>query len=155
MKNNTQSRVYKSKPVGRSPPASSLSVSHSMKSNKSAGTKPELALSKLLRKKVTKNTTRGNPDFKFPKAKIAVFVDGCFWHRCPVHARNLPKTHRSYWRRKFERNMEKDWISRKNLRDSGWTVVRVWEHEIRSNPLAVAKRIRRLVSASSEGAQSL
>lgn len=67
------------------------------------------------------------PDIVFTKARLAVFVDGCFWHRCPVHGR-LPKSNRGYWVPKFERNLERDRRNNEDLAASGWIVLRFFEH---------------------------
>lgn len=92
----------------------SESISKSMKSNKSSGTKPELTLAKILRKKLYRNTLPGNPDFIYPKNKLAVFVQGCFWHRCPRCRLSLPKTNQIFWKKKFEMNVERDKKMQKN-----------------------------------------
>jgi DNA mismatch endonuclease (patch repair protein) len=68
------------------------------------------------------------PDLVFGPAKVAVFVDGCFWHGCPDHA-SWPKTNSGWWRDKIERNRRRDEVLRSRLVDAGWVVVRVWEHE--------------------------
>lgn len=67
-------------------------------------------------------------DIVFPREKVAVFVDGCFWHCCPEHGTD-PATNSSYWRAKLSSNVERDRRQTKALEDDGWTVVRVWEHE--------------------------
>jgi DNA mismatch endonuclease, patch repair protein len=72
----------------------------------------------------------GNPDFSFPKYRLAVFVDGCFWHGCPKHFRK-PNDNRKYWREKILRNQKRDQFVTKTLRRSGWRVLRIWEHELK------------------------
>ena len=64
----------------------------------------------------------------FPRARIAVFVDGCFWHRCPIH-QSTPKTNTDWWAQKLATNVRRDRDTDLRLREAGWTVVRVWEHE--------------------------
>jgi DNA mismatch endonuclease (patch repair protein) len=64
----------------------------------------------------------------FTKARVAVFVDGCFWHSCPEHG-NLPRANREWWRTKLEINVARDRRNDRDLADAGWHVVRVWEHE--------------------------
>jgi DNA mismatch endonuclease (patch repair protein) len=91
----------------------------------------------------------GNPDFTFPKEKLAVFVDGCFWHGCSIHG-NKPKSNRDYWERKLSRNRKRDRRVTRELRKSGWRVIRVWEHSLNDTSKVVA-RIRRAL----ETAQSL
>lgn len=134
-------RMYVSRPVGPSPASASKSVSRSMRSNRGSGTKPELVLAKLLRRKVVHSTLPGSPDFVYRGAKLAVFVHGCFWHRCPIHARALPRTNTEFWRRKFERNVERDKLNRQELKRMGWNVMEVWEHEVKENPVGVKQRI--------------
>ncbi|WP_315093604.1 very short patch repair endonuclease [uncultured Cellulomonas sp.] len=70
---------------------------------------------------------RRRADVLLPKARIAVFVDGCFWHACPLHATS-PTTNGDWWRAKLERNVERDRETDAYLVDSGWTVLRYWEH---------------------------
>ncbi|MGH8906961.1 MAG: very short patch repair endonuclease [Egibacteraceae bacterium] len=71
---------------------------------------------------------RVRPDLVFTRARVAVFVDGCFWHCCPQHGRR-PIEHRSYWDAKLARNRDRDQQVNRALQEAGWTVVRVWEHE--------------------------
>jgi DNA mismatch endonuclease (patch repair protein) len=121
-------------------------VSKAMKANRGSGTKPELVLSKLLRKRLVFSELPGRPDFVYPRARLAVFVHGCWWHRCPIDNLPLPKRHRSYWKRKFERNVERDRLNREELESIGWRVVEIWEHEIKENPEKAANRIRAIIS---------
>lgn len=134
-------RNYKSPGVGKSPKSTSIGVSRSMKSNRSSGTKPEQILSKLLRKKIHKNSLPGSPDFVYPRKKIAVFVHGCFWHRCPECNFGLPKSNRDFWSRKFRRNIERDELVKKELKAMGWRVIEIWEHELSKDPMKVAETI--------------
>jgi len=73
----------------------------------------------------------GTPDFVFPKAKVVVFVDGCFWHGCP-QCGHLPRTRSSFWRAKIERNQQRDKASTKRLRKSGYVVLRFWECQLKA-----------------------
>jgi DNA mismatch endonuclease, patch repair protein len=134
-------------PVGKSPKASSSSVSKSMRSNRASGTSPELTLSRLLRRKLLSNSLPGRPDIVYGRSKVAVFVQGCFWHRCPICDLPLPKTNPDFWRRKFERNVERDKINREELRSQGWAVIEVWEHQVRDDPRQAAELVRSLVGA--------
>ena len=85
----------------------------------------------------------GRPDFVFRRERVAIFVDGCFWHGCPRHART-PKSHRGYWQRKLLRNKARDRSVRRALRQQGWKVLRVWECELAMRHWArVARRIMR------------
>lgn len=88
----------------------------------------------------------GSPDIVFPGAKVAVFVDGCFWHGCPEHG-TMPKTRTEFWRAKIERNRERDAEVDAKLRDLGWLPVRVWEHEIRRELEEVVGRIAAVIEA--------
>jgi DNA mismatch endonuclease (patch repair protein) len=112
-----------------------------MKGNRSSGTRPELLLAKLLRKKIIKNNLPGTPDFIFKRKKTAVFLHGCFWHRCPQCAFNLPKRNRAFWARKFEQNVERDILVKQELESMGWRVVQVWEHELKQDPMKVKEMI--------------
>ena len=71
---------------------------------------------------------RRRVDIAFTRLKVAVFVDGCFWHRCPLHG-NLPTHNAEWWLSKLERTFERDRESDDQLREAGWSVVRVWDHE--------------------------
>lgn len=76
----------------------------------------------------------GKPDFVFPRLKIAIFVDGCFWHGCPKHCR-MPSSNVGYWNSKIEKNKARDKKITKILKIKGWKVIRIWEHEIKSGKL--------------------
>ena len=80
-------------------------------------------------KKQPKHVT-GRPDFYFPKIKLAIFVDGCFWHACPRCGR-LPKTRRAFWSRKIEGNRKRDNRVRQQLREQGISTMRIWEHDLK------------------------
>lgn len=82
-------------------------------------------------------------DIVFPRSRVAVFVDGCFWHGCPLHA-SWPKSNAEFWRQKIENNRSRDQDTDSRLKADGWLVVRVWEHE---DPDGAAKRIATLVEA--------
>ena len=140
-----KSRSYRSEPVGPSPPPTSRAVSRVMKSNRASGTGLEVIMSRALRKKIMRNNLPGHPDFAYRREKVAVFVHGCFWHRCPVHAKGLPKTHASFWRRKFKRNVERDRLIKTELEGMGWCVLIVWEHELKETPQACAIRVKAAV----------
>ena len=81
----------------------------------------------------------GKPDFDFRRERLAVFVDGCFWHGCPRHLR-MPQDNRPYWKRKIARNIHRDRETTRRLKKAGWQVLRVWEYALRS-PESVAGRI--------------
>ncbi len=88
----------------------------------------------------------GKPDFAFPKQKLAVFVDGCFWHGCPK-CYTRPKTNRPFWDKKREDNMARDRRVTRELRQRGWKVIRIWEHALKKSPHACLARIRRALSS--------
>lgn len=73
----------------------------------------------------------GTPDFYFPRERVAVFVDGCFWHGCPRHG-TVPVTRRTFWKSKIDRNRRRDILVARTLRRRRVSVVRVWEHELRA-----------------------
>lgn len=94
----------------------------------------EVALAKLLRQHRITGWQRnqpvfGKPDFIFAKFRVAVFVDGCFWHSCPKHA-TRPQSNRGYWHRKLLANKKRDRLVTLKLRRAGWKVVRIWQHEL-------------------------
>jgi DNA mismatch endonuclease (patch repair protein) len=107
-----------------------------MKSNTGRDTKPELRLRKVLhamglRYYVNKRplgSVRRTADLVFPRIRVAVFVDGCFWHGCPQH-HTVAKTNAGYWAQKVEGNRQRDADTDGRLAAAGWTTVRVWEHE--------------------------
>ena len=119
-----------------------------MRGNRKRDTRPELLLRRAvhrfgLRYRVATRPLPNRPwtaDLVFPSARVAVFVDGCFWHGCPEHYAE-PRTNTGYWAPKIARNRERDEVVTRELCDAGWTVVRVWEHE------DVAVATERVVSA--------
>ena len=88
----------------------------------------------------------GKPDFLFAQKKLAIFVDGCFWHGCPKHYRR-PNTSQKYWDVKVARNMARDKRNRATLRREGWQVIRFWEHEVVASPTACALKVKASLSA--------
>ena len=82
----------------------------------------------------------GRPDIVFIKKKIAIFIDGCFWHKCPVCFQE-PETRKEFWMKKIQSNIDRDNKVRGLLKKEGWTVVRIWEHEIRKEPEKAARKI--------------
>jgi len=104
-----------------------------MRGNRGKNTAPELTLRRLLREagypgyRLHWKKAPGHPDIAYPGRKVAIFVNGCFWHRCPHCQPAEPKSHSEFWQRKFELNRERDARKRRELEDAGWTVVTVWE----------------------------
>jgi DNA mismatch endonuclease, patch repair protein len=89
------------------------------------------------------STLFGKPDFVFPQLRIAVFVDGCFWHGCPLHA-TQPKQNAVFWREKIARNQARDRLVNRTLRKAGWRVLRIWEHALaRKNQPRLLRRLQR------------
>ena len=96
-----------------------------------------------------KDSITGKPDVVFHAEGIAVFVDGCFWHGCPKCNRKLPETNQGYWISKIERNVERDKKNVAVLSESGWLVIRIWEHELRNDAdrAKVRARLREAIIA--------
>ncbi len=110
----------------------------------------ELALAMLMRRHGITGWRRnrsvfGKPDFVFLKLKLAVFVDGCFWHGCPKHA-TKPKKNWAFWRRKLSANRQRDLTVNRTLRKVGWRVVRIWECDLARRPGVCLRRIQRALS---------
>ena len=114
-------------------------------------TAPELELRRALhavgaRFRLQRKLAKGcTPDIVLPGRRLAVFVDGCFWHGCPTHGRKAPWTgpNARLWEDKMRRNRERDICSSTTARDLGWRVIRVWECEVRSDAVEVARHVLR------------
>lgn len=119
-----------------------------MQAVKGKGTKPERRLWAMLAGmgikgwKKNVNTITGKPDVAFTSQHIVVFIDGCFWHGCPYCRRKLPETNREYWERKIKRNIELAQLHNEQLQQDGWTVIRIWEHEMADIATVRAKILR-------------
>lgn len=126
-----------------------------MKGNVRAGTKPELRLRQLLRDagypgyRLHWKQAPGTPDIAYPGRKVAIFVNGCFWHRCPHCTPASPKSHSAFWEAKFERNQERDARKIRQLEAADWHVVTVWECRLRQAPDAELSRIVTLLNKDS------
>jgi DNA mismatch endonuclease, patch repair protein len=83
----------------------------------------------------------GKPDIVFSEKRLAIFIDGCFWHGCPKCYRR-PQSNQSYWDAKVAKNIQRDKANRVQLRRLGWTVLRFWEHDFKVSPNNAAERIR-------------
>lgn len=135
------------------PQPTSDAVSKRMRANARRDTKPETALRSALHRlglrfrkdlplKLGDRVVR--PDVVFTRVRLAVFLDGCFWHRCPEHG-NVPRANGSYWGPKLERNVARDRAVDDALAAAGWRVLRAWEHEdIEDVAAAVAAQLRLL-----------
>ncbi|MCR8908498.1 MULTISPECIES: very short patch repair endonuclease [Atopobiaceae] len=114
------------------PAASSEATRHVMQANRSKNTGPELKVRAALREAGLTGyrlhwKIPGRPDVCFPGRRVAILINGCFWHRCPFCSPSRPKTHAEFWEAKFERNRARDARVRAELVAEGWTVVVVWE----------------------------
>lgn len=111
-------------------------------------TRPELTLRRELHRQGLRyrvcypvpGAPRRSIDIAFPGKRVAVFVDGCFWHACPVHSVQS-KSNSAFWDGKLQRNVERDMETSAILHDRGWTVVRVWEHDLREVPSHSVQRV--------------
>lgn len=129
--------------------AASEAIRRTMLGNGPRDTEPELRLRRLLHRRGLRYRVATRPikgvrrtaDLVFGPAKVAVFVDGCFWHVCPEHS-TTPRTNQEYWLPKLQRNVQRDRETDALLRDAGWVSIRVWEHE---NPKEAADRIEETV----------
>jgi DNA mismatch endonuclease (patch repair protein) len=88
----------------------------------------------------------GRPDIVFPALRIAIFVHGCFWHRCPSCRLPEPKANADFWRAKFARNLERDRAAEEELAAAGWRVITVWEHDLRAHLEATARRTAHFIA---------
>lgn len=130
------------------PPASSEVVLRRMQRQRRRDTKPELAVRRAVhalglryRVDVAPIPGRRRADMVFTRAKVAVYIDGCFWHGCPQHATE-PKANREWWREKLGRNRERDADTDRLLTAAGWLPLRIWDHEV---PELAAKAIADVV----------
>ncbi|MFH9735913.1 very short patch repair endonuclease [Streptomyces sp. NPDC017260] len=132
---------------------SSAAVSARMSRQGSRDTAPEIAVRRLLhaaglRYRVNMpvpGMPRRTIDIAFTKARVAIFLDGCFWHGCPQHATH-PKANAAWWRTKLDKNMARDRETSEHLRKEGWTVLRFWEHEAPDAIALAVQEARRAVN---------
>lgn len=109
-----------------------------MKANRRRDTGPELIVRKALREAGYPGyrlqwKVPGHPDICYPGRRVAIFVNGCFWHRCPYCNLGIPAHNREYWEEKFRRNVERDARKTEELEAMGWKVVTIWECQVRKN----------------------
>ena len=116
---------------------------------KNRDTSPEIQLRKALwhlgLRFRLRSCVLGKPDIVFPKLRLAVFVDGCFWHGCPIHA-NTPATNTSFWVAKLTRTRLRDKHVTESLLSDKWAVIRMWEHEITDDLDGAALRVKRIAA---------
>ncbi|MFB2556782.1 very short patch repair endonuclease [Herbiconiux liangxiaofengii] len=137
--------------------ATSPGVAKSMRGNRRRDTSLELLVRRALHAKGFRyrvdyaplKELRSRADIVFTRAGVAVYLDGCFWHGCPIHG-TTPVANADYWIPKLERNKERDAYATRILAEGGWTVLRFWEHE---DPAEVVKHIATVLQAIPSGAQ--
>ena len=127
-------------------------TTRSMKSNKRKDTGPELKLRKALRAAGFPGyrlqwDVPGRPDICYPGRKVAIFVNGCFWHRCPYCNLQVPKHNHEYWVHKFETNVLRDQRVQEELKQQGWTVIVVWECEIKKDMEGTIKELTSILES--------
>jgi len=130
----------------RSPIPSNEHVSKVMSSNKAKNTSPEVMLRRSLRMNGAGGyrlqwDVPGRPDITYPGKMVAIFVHGCFWHRCPHCNLPLPKSNIDFWKNKFENNKKRDERKKGLLEENGWIVITVWECTIQSNLKSVTDMV--------------
>jgi len=136
---------------GRAPVPKSETTSRVMSANKGKDTKPELRLRRAIWNKHIRGyrlhwkQVPGRPDIAFVSKKLAVFVNGCYWHRCPHCHPHEPKSNIDFWKRKFEANVARDKKKKEALQTQGWQVLTIWECEIKKNIDACVEQIRQVI----------
>jgi DNA mismatch endonuclease (patch repair protein) len=128
-----------------------LTRSEVMRRIRGANTRPERVLGAALwsrghRYRLRSRNVAGRPDLTFSKCRLAVFVDGCFWHGCPDHYVR-PRSREDFWAAKLRENVQRDLRQTRELADAGWTVVRVWEHEVFTHLAVTVRMIERAMRA--------
>lgn len=113
-------------------------------------TKAEILLRKFLCRENLKGyrihrRLPGRPDISYGRYRLAIFIDGCFWHGCPICKIPLPNSNKLYWHPKLRKNRIRDGITNRSLRRMGWQVVRFWEHEVKEKPSKCIEQIIRLI----------
>lgn len=138
---------------GRAPIPESEAISKVMSSNRGKNTGPEVILRRALWTadlrgyRVNIKDLPGRPDIVFSKNHLAIFVHGCFWHRCPICMTKTPKTHEEFWKNKFEKNGKRDAKALEDLQALGWKTAVVWECEVRDNLDDVVNMIKKTLEA--------
>lgn len=123
-----------------------------MSANRAKNSKPEVALRKALWHagfrgyRLHYKKVPGRPDIAFVSRKIAIFLNGCYWHRCPKCNYPLPKTNRKFWKEKFDRNVARDKRKMAELRRLRWKVIFIWECDLKTNPSRVISRLTKALS---------
>ena len=149
MKKNTKTSYIRDK---RSPKPSSETASKMMSRIKGKNTKPEKIIRSLLYQKglrgyrVHYSKIEGKPDIVFSRKRVAISINGCFWHKCPKCNLPLPKSNTEFWKEKLDRNIIRDKEKIEKLKEAGWHVETYWECEIKSNPDQVVDFIEGLLN---------
>jgi DNA mismatch endonuclease, patch repair protein len=134
---------------GRAPVPDKVITSFIMSSIKSKNTKPELKLRKVLWENGLRGyrlhikEVPGKPDIVFTRKKLAIFVNGCFWHRCPYCKPPMPKSHSNFWKDKFEKNADRDKKQIYQLIQAGWKTITIWECQIKDEVESVVIKINK------------
>ncbi len=134
----------------------SIATRHVMQANKSKNTKPELLVRQALRAagfpgyRLHWKKCPGRPDVCYPGRKVAIFVNGCFWHRCPHCNLPMPKSNVPFWEAKFARNKARDARNHEELVAAGWTVLVVWECALKKDRFesTMSRMVREIELAS-------
>lgn len=126
--------------------------SYNMSQIRAKDTKPELVIRKLLFEKGIRGyrihyNLPGKPDIVFVRKKVVIFVDGCYWHKCPVCFIE-PRTRRDFWMKKINGNAKRDKKVNELLKNEGWNVLRFWEHDVRKNPNKVVDNIQQTLKGN-------
>ncbi|MHB1323791.1 MAG: very short patch repair endonuclease [Coriobacteriia bacterium] len=131
------------------PAPSSGAATATMRANRGKDTGPELELRKMLRDagysgyRLHWRKAPGRPDIAYPGRRIAILVNGCFWHRCPNCDPPMPEANRAFWAAKFDDNTARDERKLAELEANGWRVITVWECELRGHPDRVMDELTR------------
>jgi len=137
----------------RSPKPLNESTSKVMSANKAKNTKPEITLRKALWSEGHKGyrlnwkKAPGRPDIAYPGKKIAIFVNGCYWHRCPKCNLPLPKTNTDFWKEKFDKNVKRDKKKIDELLSLDWIVLVFWECDIKSDISISIQKVKKVLDA--------
>lgn len=132
----------------------STAVSKRMRANRKDETTPEVELRSVLHRRglrfrkasrVAVGTVTVRPDVVFPRLRVAVFMDGCFWHSCPWHG-TRPQRNSDYWLPKLDRTVRRDRLVTNALSEHGWAVIRLWEHELRGDSTTAIEQIVSVVN---------
>lgn len=138
----------------RSPTPKDANVSKVMSSNRPKNSKPEMCLRKGLWSsgvrgyRIHYKRLLGKPDITFISKKIAIFVHGCYWHRCPYCKLELPKHNTSFWKQKFEQNVKRDNKKTEQLKKMNWEVITLWECEIHADLNKCLQKINNILETN-------